>query len=308
MRSHFRAEFCALCHLILWRTERRVVSTQVTTSARKNITNLIEILNQIRDTDKRKAAIAGFLEERLESEKKLAEERLESEKKLAEERLESEKKLALAEERLESEKKLAEERLESEKKLALAEERLESEKKLAEERLKLKLAESEKKLALAEERLKSQKEIHELHAQIANVEILHAKGLLTARGVFERAAHLAFFEMNLKGAVNTTQALREVGNASKLGVWTQHLRDAAAYCAPKEQTSDLLISVWQELSLDVHGFSWKGPDVQFSASLSEQAKCVVEELCKKNGLENKESVINTFSPLMCAKEKKSPPA
>ena len=263
MRSHFRAEFCALCHLILWRTERRVVSTQVTTSARKNTTNLIEILNQIRDTDKRKAAIAGFLEERLESEKKLAEERLESEKKLAEERLESEKKLALAEERLESEKKLAE------------------------ERLKLKLAESEKKLALAEERLKSQKEIHELHAQIANVEILHAKGLLTARGVFERAAHLAFFEMNLKGAVNTTQALREVGNASKLGVWTQHLRDAAAHCAPKEQTSDLLISVWQELSLDVHGFSWKGPDVQFSASLSEQAKCVVEELCKKMGLKIK---------------------
>ena len=146
MRSHFRAEFCALCHLILWRTERRVVSTQVTTSARKNTTNLIEILNQIRDTDKRKAAIAGFLEERLESEKKLA----------------------------------------------LAEERLESEKKLAEERLKLKLAESEKKLASAEERLKSQKEIHELHAQIANVEILHAKGLLTARGVFERAAHLRF--------------------------------------------------------------------------------------------------------------------
>ena len=241
MRSHFRAEFCALCHLILWRTERRVVSTQVTTSARKNTTNLIEILNQIRDTDKRKAAIAGFLEERLESEKKLA----------------------------------------------LAEERLESEKKLAEERLKLKLAESEKKLALAEERLKSQKEIHELHAQIANVEILHAKGLLTARGVFERAAHLAFFEMNLKGAVNTTQALREVGNASKLGVWTQHLRDAAAHCAPKEQTSDLLISVWQELSLDVHGFSWKGPDVQFSASLSEQAKCVVEELCKKMGLKIK---------------------
>ena len=243
MRSHFRAEFCALCHLILWRTERRVVSTQVTTSARKNTTNLIEILNQIRDTDKRKAAIAGFLEERLESEKKLA----------------------------------------------LAEERLESEKKLAEERLKLKLAESEKKLALAEERLKSQKEIHELHAQIANVEILHAKGLLTARGVFERAAHLAFFEMNLKGAVNTTQALREVGNASKLGVWTQHLRDAAAYCAPKEQTSDLLISVWQELSLDVHGFSWKGPDVQFSASLSEQAKCVVEELCKKMGLKIKKA-------------------
>ena len=265
MRSHFRAEFCALCHLISWRTERRVVSTQVTTSARKNTTNLIEILNQIRDTDKRKAAIAGFLEERLESEKKLAEERLESEKKLA-----------LAEERLESEKKLAEERLESEK-------------KLAEERLKLKLAESEKKLALAEERLKSQKEIHELHAQIANVEILHAKGLLTARGVFERAAHLAFFEMNLKGAVNTTQALREVGNASKLGVWTQHLRDAAAHCAPKEQTSDLLISVWQELSLDVHGFSWKGPDVQFSASLSEQAKCVVEELCKKMGLKIKKA-------------------
>ena len=184
---------------------------------------------------------------------------------------------------------MAEERLESEKKLALAEERLESEKKLAEERLKLKLAESEKKLALAEERLKSQKEIHELHAQIANVEILHAKGLLTARGVFERAAHLAFFEMNLKGAVNTTQALREVGNASKLGVWTQHLRDAAAYCAPKEQTSDLLISVWQELSLDVHGFSWKGPDVQFSASLSEQAKCVVEELCKKMGLKIKKA-------------------
>ena len=243
MRSHFRAEFCALCHLILWRTERRVVSTQVTTSARKNTTNLIEILNQIRDTDKRKAAIAGFLEERLESEKKLA----------------------------------------------LAEERLESEKKLAQERLKLKLAESEKKLALAEERLKSQKEIHELHAQIANVEILHAKGLLTARGVFERAAHLAFFEMNLKGAVNTTQALREVGNASKLGVWTQHLRDAAAHCAPKEQTSDLLISVWQELSLDVHGFSWKGPDVQFSASLSEQAKCVVEELCKKMGLKIKKA-------------------
>jgi acyl-CoA hydrolase len=243
MRSHFRAEFCALCHLILWRTERRVVSTQVTTSARKNTTNLIEILNQIRDTDKRKAAIAGFLEERLESEKKLA----------------------------------------------LAEERLESEKKLAEERLKLKLAESEKKLALAEERLKSQKEIHELHAQIANVEILHAKGLLTARGVFERAAHLAFFEMNLKGAVSTTQAVRELGNASKLGVWTQHLRDAAAHCAPKEQTSDLLISVWQELSLDVHGFSWKGPDVQFSASLSEQAKCVVEELCKKMGLKIKKA-------------------
>ena len=109
--------------------------------------------------------------------------------------------------------------------------------------------------------------------------------------------------MNLKGAVNTIQALREVGNASKLGVWTQHLRDAAAHCAPKEQTSDLLISVWQELSLDVHGFSWKGPDVQFSASLSEQAKCVVGRALQKNGLENKERVINTFHR-SCAQRKK----
>ena len=138
MRSHFCAEFCALCHLILWRTERRVVSTQVATSSRKK-TSLIEILNKIRDTDKRKAAIAGFLEERLESEKKSALAVAESEKKLAVAELEKKLVLALAE----SEKKSA---------LALAE-------------LEKKLAESEKKLALAEQELKSQKEIHELHAQ-----------------------------------------------------------------------------------------------------------------------------------------------
>ena len=276
MRSHFRAEFCALCHLILWRTERRVVSTQVATSARKK-TSLIEILNKIRDTDKRKAAIAGFLEERLESEKKSALTVAELEKKSALAVAESEKKLAVAE----LEKKLVLALAESEKKSALA--LAELEKKLA-----LALAESEKKLALAEQELKSQKEIHELHAQSANKEILLAKGLLTARGVFERAAHMAFLEMKLKGTVNTTHALREVSNASKLGVWTQYLRDAAAHCSPKKQASDLLISVWQELSLDVHGFSWKGPDVQFSASLSEQARCVVEELCKKMALKVKE--------------------
>ena len=279
MRSHFRAEFCALCHLILWRTERRVVSTQVTTSARKNTTNLIEILNQRHRQAKGGnrgifGGKAGVREEVGVGGGKAG---------VREEVGVGGGKAGVREEVGVGGGKAGV----REKKLALAEERLESEKKLAEERLKLKLAESEKKLALAEERLKSQKEIHELHAQIANVEILHAKGLLTARGVFERAAHLAFFEMNLKGAVNTTQALRELGNASKLGVWTQHLRDAAAHCAPKEQTSDLLISVWQELSLDVHGFSWKGPDVQFSASLSEQAKCVVEELCKKMGLKIK---------------------
>ena len=279
MRSHFRAEFCALCHLILWRTERRVVSRQVTTSARKNTTNLIEILNQRHRQAKGGnrgifGGKAGVREEVGVGGGKAG---------VREEVGVGGGKAGVREEVGVGGGKAGV----REKKLALAEERLESEKKLAEERLKLKLAESEKKLALAEERLKSQKEIHELHAQIANVEILHAKGLLTARGVFERAAHLAFFEMNLKGAVNTTQALRELGNASKLGVWTQHLRDAAAHCAPKEQTSDLLISVWQELSLDVHGFSWKGPDVQFSASLSEQAKCVVEELCKKMGLKIK---------------------
>ena len=212
MRSHFRAEFCALCHLILWRTERRVVSTQVATSARKK-TSLIEILNKIRDTDKRKAAIAGFLEERLESEKKSALAVAESEKKLAVAELEKKLVLALAE----SEKKSALALAELEKKLALA------------------LVESEKKLALAEQELKSQKEIHELHAQSANKEILLAKGLLTARGVFERAAHMAFLEMKLKGTVNTTHALREVSNASKLGVWTQYLRDAAAHCSPKNR-------------------------------------------------------------------------
>ena len=168
----------------------------------------------------------------------------------------SEKKLAIAI----AEKKLAI----AEKKLAIAE----NEKKLAENEKKLAIAENETKLAIAEN---EKSRIHE--------RLLQCAGLLTARGIVERFAQLAYHEQlkarQIKGNFVCTHALVEAVKNTSM----QECVEKKGLDAPCE-----VAKVWKDLSEAVHGCPWYGPDVLLISSLNDIGKCLVRKLAAHFGL------------------------
>ena len=179
-----------------------------------------------------------------------------------------------------SEKKLA--IAESEKKLAIAE----SEKKLAIAEKKLAIAESEKKLAIAESKLAiAENEKSRIHERL-----LQCAGLLTARGIVERFAQVAYHEQlkarQTKGTFVCTHALMTAVRNPDAGPWFTFLSTSMQECVEKKglDAPDEVAKVWKDLSQAVHGRPWYGPDVLLISSLNDIGKCLVRKLAAHLGL------------------------
>ena len=170
----------------------------------------------------------------------------------------------------------------SEKKLAIAE----SEKKLA-------IAESEKKLAIAEKKLaiaESKLAIAENEKSRIHERLLQCAGLLTARGIVERFAQLAYHEQlkarQTKGTFVCTHALMTAVRNPDAGPWSTFLSTSMQECVEKKglDAPDEVAKVWKDLSQAVHGCPWYGPDVLLISSLNDIGKCLARKLAAHLGL------------------------
>ena len=161
----------------------------------------------------------------------------------------------------------------AEKKLAIAE------KKLAIAENEKKLAENEKKLAIAEN---EKSRIHE--------RLLQCAGLLTARGIVERFAQLAYHEQlkarQIQGNFVCTHALVEAVKNPDAGPWSTFLSTSMQECVEKKglDAPCEVAKVWKDLSEAVHGCPWYGPDVLLISSLNDIGKCLVRKLAAHFGL------------------------
>ena len=119
-------------------------------------------------------------------------------------------------------------------------------------------------------------------------ELLQAKGLLTARGVYERVAQQAWDEQkdagNVKGGCNVANSLAAAAKYPQAGRWSKLLYDVAQKCDAQTDVEMVLRQVWRDLSQQVHGFPWSGPEVKIDTSLSETGTCIVQMLCRDMGL------------------------
>ena len=176
----------------------------------------------------------------------------------------------------------------SEKKLAIAE----NEKKLAiaenEKKLAIAIAENEKKLAIAEKKLA----IAEMEKSRINERLLQCAGLLTARGIVERFAQLAYHEQieagQIKGNFVCTHALVAAVKNPDAGPWSTFLSTSMQECVEKSpeglDAPCAVAKVWKDLSEAVHGCPWYGPDVLLISSLNDIGKCLVRKLAAHLGL------------------------
>ena len=170
---------------------------------------------------------------------------------------------------------------ENEKKLAIAE----NEKKLAENEKKLAIAENEKKLAIAENEKKlaiAEKKLAEMEKSRINERLLQCAGLLTARGIVERFAQLAYHEQKeagqIKGNFVCAHVLLAAVKNPDAGPWSRFLSTSMQECvekSPEGQDAPRAVEkVWKDLSEAVHGCPWYGPDVQLVSSLNDIGKCL----------------------------------
>ena len=211
---------------------------------------LLQTINEIDDAEKRMKANHALLEkEKVEKETEKEKDVLKEPQRIEKEKVEKEKK-----------------KVEKEKERDFFEERIEKEK-----------VEKEKERDVLQQRVIKLEE-----------DLLRAKGLMTARGVFERVVQLAFNEQKQVGKVKgkcmianvlpTTSDNPEVGRFSKL------LVSSAQRCDSTQSVKDALQGVWTQLSQQVHDFPWSG-DVKIGSDLPEVTRCIATELCKDMGLE-----------------------
>ena len=138
--------------------------------------------------------------------------------------------------------------------------------------------------------LKVEKEKDVFQERLIKLEedLLRAKGLMTARGVFERVVQLAFNERKtvgkVKGKCIVANILPTISDNPQAGRFSKLLVSSAKRCDSTQSVKDALQSVWTQLSQQVHDFPWSG-DVKIGSDLPEVTRCIAEELCKGMGLE-----------------------
>lgn len=144
-------------------------------------------------------------------------------------------------------------------------------------------------MQILQERMEMEKERDVLQVRMEKIEedLLRAKGLMTARGVFERVAQLAFNEQkkagNVKGNCVTATILPIASKHPEEGCWSELLHSSAKECESTQIPEDTLQQVWTLLSDQVHNPSWG--DVKIDPNLPEGTRCIVKKLCEKMGLE-----------------------
>ena len=163
-----------------------------------------------------------------------------------------------------------------------------NEKKLAIAEKKLAIAESEKKLAIAEKKLA----IAEMEKSRINERLLQCAGLLTARGIVERFAQLAYHEQiearQIKGNFVCTHDLVAAVKNPDAGPWSRFLSTSMQECVQESREGldapRAVANVWKDLSEAVHGCPWYGSDVLLISSLNDIGKCLVRKLAAHLGL------------------------
>ena len=163
---------------------------------------------------------------------------------------------------------------------------------------------AEKRMNALHALLEKEKEIDEVEKEKEKVEkerdvfgerlkkleedLLRAKGLMTARGVFERVVQLAFNEQKVKkmvkGKCNIANTLPMICDNPQAGRFSGLLVSSATRCDSTQSVKDALQSVWTQLSQQVHNFPWSG-DVKIGSDLPKVTRCIAEELCKDMELE-----------------------
>ncbi|CAE7351205.1 unnamed protein product, partial [Symbiodinium necroappetens] len=119
-------------------------------------------------------------------------------------------------------------------------------------------------------------------------EVQQAKGLMTARGVFERVAELAFVEQGCKVRVNTSFAIdRALNNPDPKKPWSKFLFDTIQKCSGETETQKMInvaTGIYSQLSQEVHGSPWSGVEVKLLGPLDGTGICVIKEMCEQMGL------------------------
>eukprot|EP00434_Breviolum_minutum_P013623 symbB.v1.2.012009.t1/scaffold769.1/size163963/13 len=183
--------------------------------------------------------------------------------------------------------------------LILVKKNAENEKKLAIAESEKKLAESEKTLAIAEKKLA----IAEIEKSRIHERLLQCAGLLTARGIVERFAQLAYHEQlkarHIKGNFVCTHALVEAVKNPDAGPWSTFLSTSMQECVEKKglDAPCEVAKVWKDLSEAVHGCPWYGPDVLLISSLNDIGKCLVRKLAAHFGLNVVEKAPELYMPV-----------
>ena len=172
-----------------------------------------------------------------------------------------------------------------------AEKRMNALHALLEKEIDVLKAEKERDVLKAEKErdvLKAEKERDVFRLNKLEEDLLRAKGLMTARGVFERVVQLAFNEQKVKNKVkvkcNIANTLPIICDNPQSGRFSGLLVSSAKRCDSTQSVKDALQSVWTQLSQQVHNFPWSG-DVKIGSDLPKVTRCIAEELCKDMGLE-----------------------
>ena len=169
-------------------------------------------------------------------------------------------------------------------------EKVEEEKEKEKEIDVLKVEVEKEKVEKEKDVLKVEKEKAVFQERLIKLEedLLQAKGLMTARGVFERVVQLAFNEQKtvgkVKGKCIIANILPTISDNPQAGRFSKLLVSSAKRCDSTQSVKDALQSVWTQLSQQVHDFLWSG-DVKIGSDLPEVTRCIAEELCKGMRLE-----------------------
>jgi hypothetical protein len=148
----------------------------------------------------------------------------------------------------------------------------------------IELLKKDKDNELAIEKIISQKEIEIKNIQLEQKEkeLLGAKGLLTARGIFEFYIHQCFDELQKLGLANEREKFKVSHTINKL-----NKPEIQAKMLPNGKCRKLLKaaddcnveihSVYATLSNDIHGSPWNGPGVRVnSENLPQKEACLLD--------------------------------
>jgi NifU-like protein involved in Fe-S cluster formation len=188
-------------------------------------------------------------------------------------------------------------RLEMEKEHAkeMARLEMEKEKKHAKEMARLEMEKEKESLEkshlkdLYEKEMQHLKDVYELNLKNKEADILRAKGLLTGRGIFERACALAGWELKGKNstkALDTTTVCNRIAEMmdeklneterNKLGENSRLLLGIFEKC---QLTSRQIKGFYSILCRDVHGYQWSGDSVKvYVGDLTPEYICSLEQI------------------------------
>ena len=122
---------------------------------------------------------------------------------------------------------------------------------------------------------------------------MSAKGMFSARGVFERVLEIIIIEQSWRGRLRSTEVCRSLGNTTLTspsgmplsgtpeGTLTKALVSAIKKCANvsrADEISDCAVKLFATLSKDIHGSPWDTQAIRLSDDLNQAEKCILKDV------------------------------